>query len=131
MIYMSSLPAGTVTFLFTDIEGSTPLWERNPQAMRNTLSRHNDLLQMAIQQHGGHVFQVVGDAFHAAFSIPVQALEAALAAQRSLTKESWRETGSIRVRMGIHTGLAEVEQGEYLSNHTLNRVARLTSAGHG
>jgi LuxR family maltose regulon positive regulatory protein len=131
IITMSELPTGTVTFLFTDIEGSTPLWERNPQAMRDALSRHNAILQTAIQQHEGHVFQVVGDAFHAAFSIPIQALEAALAAQRTLAKEPWGEIGPLRVRMGIHTGLAEVQAGEYLSNHTLNRVARLTSAGHG
>ena len=128
MIYISGLPAGTVTFLFTDIEGSTPLWERNPRGMREALDRHNALLHEAIQQHDGHIFQVVGDAFHAAFSIPIQALEAALAAQRALAKEPWRDTGPIRVRMGIHTGLAELQQGEYLSNHTLNRVARLTSA---
>ena len=128
---MSDLPAGTVTFLFTDIEGSTPLWERSPQAMRDALDRHHTILQTAIQQHGGQVFQIVGDAFCAAFSLPIQALEAALAAQRALTKEPWGEMGPLRVRMGIHTGLAEVEQGDYLSNYTLNRVAHLMSAGHG
>jgi class 3 adenylate cyclase len=98
---MSELPAGTVTFLFTDIEGSTPLWERNSQAMREALSRHNTLLQTAIQQHEGHVFQIVGDAFHAAFSLPIQALEAALDAQR--LSQRTLGNGPLQVRMGIHT----------------------------
>jgi len=128
---VSELPTGTVTFLFTDIQGSTPLWERNPQAMREALTRHNTLLQTGIQQHEGHIFQIVGDAFHAAFSLPNQAVEAALAAQRALANEPWGETGPLRVRMGIHTGLPEIQEGEYLSSHTLNRVARLMSAGHG
>jgi class 3 adenylate cyclase len=96
------LPSGTVTFLFTDIQGSTPLWEQQPQAMRAALERHNEILHLAIRGNNGHVFQIVGDAFCAAFAIPAQAVTAAIAAQRRLVKAEWGETGPLRVRMGIH-----------------------------
>ena len=128
---MTELPTGTVTFLFTDIEGSTPLWERDPEAMRASLARHNAILRAAITEHEGHVFKTIGDAFQAAFAVPAQAVEAALAAQRGLTAEVWGRTGPLRVRMGLHRGPAEVQMGDYATTHTLNRVARITSAGHG
>jgi class 3 adenylate cyclase len=128
---MEVLPSGTVTFLFTDIEGSTPLWERDPEGMRQSLARHDSILNLAIQLHNGSVFRTVGDAFCAAFAQPGHAIEAALAAQRALHWESWGSTGPLRVRMGIHTGPAEPKGSEYLSTHTLNRVQRVMSAGHG
>src|SRR5438128_4471769 len=86
---MGEPPAGTVTFLFTDIEGSTKRWEQYPQQMRHALSRHNDILSEAITSHGGHVFKTVGDAFCSAFAAPTEALQAALAAQRGLLAEDW------------------------------------------
>ena len=131
MRQMPDLPAGTVTFLFTDIECSTELWERNPEVMRASLDRHHAILQEAIQRHNGHVFQIVGDTFCAAFVEPAAAVEAAIYAQRALCKETWGETGPLQVRMGIHTGIGEVQGDEYLSNPTLNRVSRIMSAGHG
>jgi WD40 repeat protein/serine/threonine protein kinase len=125
------LPVGTVTFLFTDIVGSTPLWEKNPRAMREALARHNSMLKETIEAHGGRVFKVIGDAFQAAFATPLQAVEATIAAQSALTAARWGETGLIQVRMGIHAGAAEIVDGDYPASHTLNRVARIMSAGHG
>jgi predicted ATPase/class 3 adenylate cyclase len=123
-------PTGTVTFLFTDIEGSTKLWERHPEAMQSALSRHDDILREAIEERGGYVFKTVGDAFCAAFATASDALTAALAAQKALHAEEWGEGGEVRVRMALHTGAAEERGGDYFGP-PLNRVARLLSAGHG
>jgi class 3 adenylate cyclase/DNA-binding SARP family transcriptional activator len=123
-------PTGTVTFLFTDIEGSTKLWEEHLEAMREALARHDALLRDAIEVHGGTVFKKVGDGFCAAFSTAPEALAAALAAQRALQAEPWETTGPLRVRMALHTGVAREREGDYLGP-TLNRVARLLKAGHG
>src|SRR5215813_13877059 len=87
------LPSGTVTFLFTDIEGSTRLWERCPEAMRLALARHDVLLREAIERHNGHVFKTIGDAFCAAFPTASDALNAALEAHLALLKQVWGETG--------------------------------------
>lgn len=130
------MPSGTVTFLFTDIEGSTSLWQKYPAAMPEALARHHALLNQSITANNGYVFQIIGDAFCAAFPTASDGLEAALAAQRSLMSEAWGETGPIRVRMALHTGAAELHagdytSGEYLSGITLSRAARLLSAGHG
>ena len=105
-----------VTFLFTDIEGSTKLWERNPQAMQEAIARHDELLKGAIEARAGYVFKTVGDAFCAAFPTAPDALEASVEAQR-LLKERWPETGHLRVRMALHTGQPRsarlaVEQGD-------------------
>src|SRR5258705_3597718 len=128
---MNTLPSGTVTFLFTDIEGSTPLIQRHPDAMKDALARHGAVLQGAIGANRGHVFQVLGDGFCAAFEEAGDALAAALAAQRALHQESWGEIGELRVRMGLHTGFAEAHNGEYVSSLTLARAQRVMSAGHG
>ena len=125
-----------VTFLFTDIEGSTKLWESAPEKMKSALQRHHEILQEAISSNGGNAFQIVGDAFCAAFPTALSAITAALTAQRSLHHEHWDLASPIRVRMGIHTGAAERTSndsptGGYASNHTLNRVARILGAGHG
>jgi len=128
---MTTLPSGTVTFLFTDIEGSTRLIEQHPEAMKDALARHNALLQGAIGAHRGHVFQVLGDGFCSAFEDAGDALVAALDAQRALHQEDWGEVGEVRVRMGLHTGTAEAHNGEYLSSLTLARAQRVMSAGHG
>ena len=124
-------PTGTVTFLFTDVEGSTKLWERHTETMRTALARHDEILRRAIEVHGGHVFKTVGDAFCATFSTAFDALESALAAQRALLSEPWQtEIGALRARMALHTGTAEERGGDYFGP-AVNRVARLLSAGHG
>ena len=127
---MAKLPAGAVTFLFTDIEGSTRLWEQHPAAMPAALARHDALLGRAIEAHGGRVFKSIGDQLCAVFDSAPDALAAAHEAQSALRAEPWDETGSLRVRMALHSGLAEKRGGDYLGA-TLNRVARLLAAGHG
>lgn len=128
---MSELVSGTVTFLFTDIEGSTPLYQQYPEAIRDALARHHALLHDAIAAHEGRVFQIIGDAFCVAFASAPHALRAALDAQRALHQSSWGETGPLRVRMGIHTGAAEARGNDYVSNLTLIRAQRIMSAGYG
>ena len=123
-------PTGTVTFLFTDIEGSSRLWERFPVDMGPALARHDLILRTEIASHGGHVFKTVGDAFCAAFATPEQCLGAALGAQARLFAEDWGKVGPLRVRMGLHTGAAEFRDDDYFGG-TLNRAARISSAGHG
>ncbi len=110
---MPDLPAGTVTFVFTDIEGSTGHWELHPEVMRRVLARHDAILREAITAHHGAVFKTVGDAFHAAFATAPEALAAALAAQRALAAEPVAEGGPLRVRMAVHTGAAEQRDGDY------------------
>ena len=128
---MADLPTGTVTFLFTDIEGSTPLWEREPDQMRLALARHHAILRTTIANHGGHAYKTIGDAFQAAFALPAQAVAAALAAQRAFATQPWETSEPIHVRMGVHVGPAVAEDTDYRTTHTLNRVARITAAGHG
>jgi predicted ATPase/class 3 adenylate cyclase len=127
---MAELPSGTVTFLFTDIEGSTARWEHQPEAMRAALARHDALMRAAIIEHGGHVVKTMGDAFLAAFARAPDTIAAALEAQRRLQAEPWGEIGSLRVRMAVHTGAAKERDGDYYGP-PLNRAARLLSAGHG
>jgi predicted ATPase/class 3 adenylate cyclase len=127
---MAALPSGTVTFLFTDIEGSTSRWEHQPEAMRASLARHDALVRAAIDDHHGHVVKTMGDAFLAVFVRAPDAVVAALDAQRRLQAEPWGEIGPIRVRMAVHTGAAEERDGDYYGP-PLNRAARLVSAGHG
>ncbi|MFO1317408.1 MAG: adenylate/guanylate cyclase domain-containing protein [Burkholderiales bacterium] len=123
-------PTGTLTFLFTDIEGSTRMWEAAPDAMQAALARHDAILRRDIEARGGHVFKTAGDAFCAAFATPRHALEAALAAQQALRTEPWPVQAPIRVRIALHTGAAELRDGDYFGP-PLNHVARLLSAGHG
>jgi predicted ATPase/class 3 adenylate cyclase len=126
----TTLPSGTVSFLFTDIEGSTKLWEAHPEAMRLALARHDAILRTAIESHGGHIFKTTGDAFCAAFATAPDALETALAAQRALRAEEWGEVPPLRVRVALHTGAAEQRDGDYFGP-PLNRVSRLLEAAHG
>ena len=123
-------PSGTVTLLFTDIEGSTRLWEEQRAAMQVALPRHDALVRHCIVAHRGHVFKTGGDAFCAAFHTASDALAAALEAQRALHHERWPESARIRVRMAIHSGAAELRDGDYFGP-PLNRVARLLAVGHG
>jgi class 3 adenylate cyclase len=126
----ATLPHGTVTFLFTDIASSSQLWEQHPQAMPHALARHEAILRTSIQAHGGVVFKTVGDAVCAAFVRVLDALAAALEAQRALQTEPWGATGALHVRMALHTGAAEARDTDYVGP-PLNRVARLCDAGHG
>jgi predicted ATPase/class 3 adenylate cyclase len=127
---VASPPTGTVTFLFTDLEGSTRRWERYPEAMSEALSRHHEILRAAIQANNGRVVKTAGDGVHAVFSTATDALEAALEAQRALLSEEWAETGPLRVRMALHTGATEERDGDYYGP-PVNLAARLLSAGHG
>ena len=124
------------TFLFTDIEGSAKLWDLAPEKMKVALQRHHEILQNSVISNGGSVFQIVGDAFCAAFPTVGTAISAAITAQQALYQEPWDLPFPIRVRMGIHTGESERSPnspllGGYASNQTLNRVARVLSAAHG
>jgi predicted ATPase/class 3 adenylate cyclase/uncharacterized protein HemY len=127
---MAERPTGTVTFLFTDIEGSTQRWERYPEAMQAALARHDALMRSAIESREGYVFKTIGDAFCAAFATAYDGVDAAVAAQRALHAEAWGEVGPIRVRMALHTGAAEERDADYFGP-PVNRVARLLSTGHG
>jgi predicted ATPase/class 3 adenylate cyclase len=127
---MPDLPSGTVTFLLTDIEGSTALWERDQHAMVAAVARHIALLDAAIQAHDGVHFKTVGDAVQAAFPTAPDAITAALDAQRSLLTEDWGEIGPLRVRMALHAGEAMVHNEEY-QGPLLNRAARLLAIGYG
>ncbi len=127
---MTQPPTGTVTFLFTDIQGSTAMWERDAKRMQQTLARHDEIMKSTVAAHGGHVFKMIGDACCAAFPTAPQALEAALASQRAIFTEPWDERSRVRVRMALHTGEAEERDGDYFGP-PVNRVARLLSAGHG
>jgi predicted ATPase/class 3 adenylate cyclase len=127
---VASPPTGTLTFLFTDIEGSTRLWEHDAPAMQAALARHDEILRRAIEERGGYVFKTVGDAFCCAFTTAPDALEAALEIQRRLLSSEWEQSEPLLVRMALHTGAAEERDGDYFGP-PVNRVARLLSAAHG
>src|SRR6266545_950728 len=124
------LPSGTVTFLFTDIEGSTKLAREHPETWETLLARHDALLRESIESNNGYVFQTVGDGFCAAFPTAGDALKAAYHAQQALQSEPWGES-AVRVRMGIHAGEVEAVDNEYHGYLTLSLVQRLMSVGHG
>lgn len=126
---MVNQPTGAVTFLFTDIEGSTRLWEERPDQMRRAVERHDQILTGAFADHDGYVFSTGGDSFATAFSSPQNAVAAALAVQQALESEHW-EIGELRVRIGLHSGVAHERDGDYFGP-TLSRAARIMSAGHG
>ena len=127
---MTSKPTGTVTFLFTDIENSTQLAREHPETWEAAKARHHAILREAIESSDGLVFQIIGDAFCSAFHKAGDALRAAERAQQNLQNEPWGEL-TIYVRMGIHTGEAELDGNEYRGYTTLSFVQRLMSAGHG
>jgi predicted ATPase/class 3 adenylate cyclase/predicted negative regulator of RcsB-dependent stress response len=123
-------PSGTVTFLFTDIEGSTQHWEHHNQWMQHAFTRHEQILRHSMIDCGGYVYKMIGDAFQVAFATAQAALTAALRAQQALQNEDWGEYGPLRVRMALHTGVTE-ERGDDYVGPQLNRVARLLSTGYG
>ncbi len=122
--------SSNLTFLFTDIEGSTRLWDSQPELMRTALARHDAIVRSAVESAGGHVFKTVGDAFCAAFPKPESAVKAAQEAQLRLAGENWEGMDPIRVRMAIHTGEAESRDSDYFGP-PLNRVSRMLTLGHG
>jgi class 3 adenylate cyclase len=124
------LPTGMITLFFTDIEGSTRLWERYPDEMQIALERHDSILNTNIAEHGGVVFRTVGDAFCAAFSSALSAVCAALESQRALHAGPWGVIGAMRVRMALHTNMVEVREDGYVGP-PLNRVARILATAHG
>jgi predicted ATPase/class 3 adenylate cyclase len=129
-----NLPTGTVTFLFTDIEGSTKLAQKYPELMPSLLTRHNEILKQSIEAHHGFIFRVIGDSMSASFHNATDALQAALEAQRALQEELWSPV-PVKVRMGINTGAAQVkldsEENPYSGYATLALTQRIMSAGHG
>ncbi len=127
---MRDLPSGTVTFLFTDVEGSTQRWEQDSPAMLAAIERHFTLLDEAIIANNGRRFKTIGDAIQAAFPTAIDGLLAAVAAQRALTAEDWGSLGPITVRMALHTGAATPRDGDYLAP-ALNRLARLLGVAFG
>src|SRR6266545_1123325 len=127
---MAELPMGTVTFLFTDLVGSSRLWEEHPEAMKGALARHDVILRDAVEGHDGQVVKTTGDGLHAAFAVAPDAVAAALDAQRRLTREEWVLPEPLKVRMGLHTGVAEVRDGDYYGT-SVNRAARVAAAAHG
>jgi predicted ATPase/class 3 adenylate cyclase len=124
------LPTGTVTFLFTDLEGSTRLWEEHPEAMRAALARHDEILRDAVEKRDGHVVKTTGDGLHAAFALAADGVVAALDAQRALVAEAWALPEPLKVRMGLHVGGAELRGGDYYGP-AVNRAARVSAAAHG
>lgn len=126
---MDHIPSGTITFLFTDIENSTEQWEKYPKEMNRAVITHDILLKGIIESNKGYIFKTVGDEFCVAFEKPLDALFTAIRCQENLLKQVWTPV-NIKVRMGIHTGTAEERSGDYFG-HTLNKTARLMSAGHG
>ncbi len=127
---MTDLPTGTVTFLFTDLEGSTRLWEDLPDAMRGAMARHDEILREAVEKRGGVVVKTTGDGLHAAFARAHGAIAAAVDAQRRLAEEPWALPDPLRVRMGVHTGEADLREGDYFGT-SVNRAARVSAAAHG
>jgi predicted ATPase/class 3 adenylate cyclase len=126
------LPTGTVTFLFSDIEGSTQIWERHPQGMRAALSHHDVLLRQCVTAHNGHIVKTTGDGAYAVFERAIDAIQAAILAQTTFLADPWSDTTPDRLmaRMGINTGEAEIRERDY-HGVSVNRAARIMSAGHG
>jgi predicted ATPase/class 3 adenylate cyclase len=123
-------PSGTVTLLFTDIEGSTRLWQEDEASMRKAVAYHDQLLRVAVADHGGVVFSTMGDGLAAAFQTASAAVSCAVEAQRLLDQEAWDTVRPIKVRMGLHTGEVELRDHDYFGT-AVNRAARLAAVGHG
>ena len=127
---MTPSPTGTVTFLFTDVEGSTLRWEAHRDVMKEAMARHDAIVRTSIESRGGSVFTTAGDAFCSAFSSPHNAISSAIEIQTTLAAEEWGDVSPFLVRMALHTGNADERDGDYFGP-PLNRCARLLSIGHG
>ena len=129
---MLKLPTGTVTFLFTDVEGSTAHWEQHRDAMRQALMRHDALVEQVVAEHDGHVVRPrgEGDSRFAVFARATDAIAAAATLQQALYAEQWPTPTPLRVRMAVHTGEADLREGDYYGS-AVNRCARLRAVAHG
>ncbi|HEX4528664.1 MAG TPA: AAA family ATPase [Acidimicrobiia bacterium] len=127
---MAELPSGTVTFLFTDLVDSTRLWDEHPTDMKVALARHDAILRDLIARHGGEVVKKTGDGVHAAFAGAPDAVAMATDALRTIASETWGGTGPLLVRIGMHTGTAELRDGDYYGS-AVNRASRIMAAAHG
>src|SRR3712207_6736078 len=127
---MPDLPSGTVTFRFTDIEGSTRLLQQQGERYGALLAEYQDLLRSVFATHHGHEVDTQGDSFFVVFPRAVDAVRAAVAAQQALAAHPWPEGVACRTRMGVHTGEPEVRAGDYVGID-VHRAARLMAAGHG
>jgi predicted ATPase/class 3 adenylate cyclase len=127
---VSQIPTGVVTLLFSDIAGSTRLWEAEPASMASALRHHDEILRSSIESAGGYVFKTVGDAFCAAFETPRVAVGAAVSAQLELRDQAWPTSRPVLVRMGLHTGECEERDNDYFGPE-VNRTARLEAIAHG
>lgn len=123
-------PSGEVTFLFTDIEGSTRLAQKFPDKINFALERHNSILKSSVESNFGFIFKTTGDAFCCAFENGIDAIKASVMAQRNLNEEEWDDV-KIKVRIGIHTGIAEWNGNDYMGYVTLARSSRIMSVSHG
>ena len=120
----------TLIILFTDLEGSTRLWQQDPQGMETALARHDEIIRTAVESADGRVVKSTGDGFYAVFDGALDGLTACIAAQKGLAGESWPETGPLRVRMGLNAGEVQARGGDYFGT-AVNRAARLMSAANG
>lgn len=129
---MADLPTGVVTFIFTDVEGSTRLWEQHSDAMRDAMRRHDELIEAAVASNGGVVVRPrgEGDSRFAVFASPTDAVASARDIQQELAAELWPTPRPLRVRMALHTGEADLRAGDYYGSD-VNRCARLRAVGHG
>jgi class 3 adenylate cyclase len=125
---MISLPSGTVTFLFTDIEGSTKLWEQHPDAMKITLAQHDAILRAAVESNDGRIIKTTGDSVQAVFATLLDAVNTTLKAQTQI--QAAPGDLQIKVLMGLHTGEAELRDGDYYGQE-LNSAARIMFVEHG
>src|ERR671932_2295507 len=129
---MADLPTGTVTFLFTDIAGSTALWEQHPDAARVALARHDALVEQIVAKHAGVVVRPrgEGDSRFAVFARATDAVAAAATLQQAFYAEPWPTPAPLRVRIALHTGEADLRDGDYYGT-AVNRCARLRGVAHG
>ena len=124
----SARPTGTVTFLFSDIEGSTVRWERYPAEMQQAVRRHDELMRSAFERHGGYVFKQIGDAFCVAFARAADALAATLEAQQALSADDFSTVDGLKVRVAIHTGATDERDGDYFGQ-AVNQSTPAASTG--
>ena len=124
-------PSGTVTFLLTDLEGSTRMWEQDPEAMKAAMVRHDEILEKTIAAHRGYVFARMGDGMAAAFATARDAVSAAAAFQQALAAEPWGTARPLRARVGLHTDEAVIVDDTGYASLPINRCSRLMTAAHG
>jgi predicted ATPase/class 3 adenylate cyclase len=125
------LPSGTVTFLLTDLEGSTRMWEQDPVAMKAAMVRHDELLEKAVAEHRGYVFSRMGDGMAAAFSTAGDAVASAVTIKQALAEQNWRTSAPLSARIGLHTAEAVIVDDSGYASLPINRCARLMAAAHG